>query len=69
MTIMMRSSGIPIPNINSSYGELDPLFTTFFFKPELIGSRFRVQGSRFKVQGLQPMDIVHKFDQDPGYPT
>ena len=62
MTIMMRSSGIPIPNINSSNGELVPLFTTFFFKPELIGSKF-------KVQGLKPMDIVHKFDQDPEYPT
>jgi hypothetical protein len=23
---------IPLPNINFSYGELDPLFTTFFFK-------------------------------------
>jgi hypothetical protein len=51
MTIMMRSSGIPIPNINSSYGELDPILTTFFFKPELIGSRFRVQGSRVTTDG------------------
>jgi len=46
------SSGIPIPNIISSYGELDRRFTIFFFKPELIGSRFRVQGSRFKVRGM-----------------
>jgi hypothetical protein len=47
----MISSGIPIPNINASYGELDPRFTIFFFKPELIGSRFRVQGSRVTIDG------------------
>jgi hypothetical protein len=29
MTIMMRSSGMPIPNINASYGEFDPLAANF----------------------------------------
>jgi len=52
MTITMISSGIPIPNINASYGELDPLFTASLFKPELISSRFKVRGmvSGFSVQ-------------------
>jgi hypothetical protein len=64
MTIMMRSSGIPIPNINSSCGERDPLVSTFF-KPEQIGYRFQVQGfrgSRFK--GFKKR--LSSFNLEPG---